>query len=75
MVTNHHWIPRLKFVRKGALKNGDSLLEAKYKKFKKEHANTKAILSVPKVQLADKEELLNVTIKRSFYTFVVIYII
>lgn len=72
MVTTHHWIPRLKFVRKGALKNGDSLLEAKYKK---EHANTKAILSVPKVQLADKEELLNVTIKRSFYTFVVIYII
>jgi hypothetical protein len=61
--------------KRGLEASGDSLLEAKYKKLKQERANTKATLAATKVQLADKEDLLNITIKGSFYTFVVINII
>jgi DNA-binding protein YbaB len=52
--------------QRGLEDSGDSLLEAKYKKLKKEHANTKETLAATKVQLADKKEFLNVTMKGSF---------
>ncbi|EFX63152.1 hypothetical protein DAPPUDRAFT_335876 [Daphnia pulex] len=49
--------------KRGLEDSGDSSFEAKYKKLKQEHANTKATLAATKVQLADKEDLLNITIK------------